>query len=404
MPLLLNMIASAVMLALLGCIAVRAWRELIQGVTQSGTLHCALARRGSDLLIFTLSLAVVWLGILVGHILARGGVDGFWANYLARATEGGDAPRYIFMAENGYMREGEYVNNIVFYPLYPLLVRLLSALLGGQTALAGMLISQACYGAACVVFYRLAKRLCPCPMAALAAFWLYPFGYFALGVYTEGLFLLLSIGCLYCLVREKWLKAGALGFFCALTRSQGILLLLPGVYLAWRAARQKVWDKRMLAVAAPLLGFVLYLSVNKAVCGQWFAFRFYESQSPWWQTAQWVGKTVGQQWAMAHEYESIARWIYWPQLALYFLGAALLYLGWRGQQETALTLYGTGYLGMSYTASWLISGGRYMLGCAPMFLAVGGIQRRALRWALLAAEMVFFVLFNVYFMQGQCIM
>lgn len=408
MQLFLNLTASAVMLALIALIVCRAVQELFgrrpalpcRALPSGGRAH-SLRR---DAAIFAASLAVLWLGVFLGHLLATGSADGFWQNFTARMTTGGDAPRYILLAENGYAREGENVNNIVFYPLYPLVMRLFSAFTGGRIALAGIAISQLCYGFACVVFYRLAELVCPHPRAALGAFWLYPFGFFALGVYTEGLFLLLSIGCLYLELRGRWLWAGALGFLCALTRSQGVLLLLSGVYLALRKLRRGSRDVRMAAVLAPAAGFFAYLCLNKAVCGSFFAFSYYESLSPWWQTAQWVGKTVAQQLSLAQAYPGIARWIYWPQLALYFLGALLLWLGWRRKQPNALTLYGTGYLGMCYTASWLISGGRYMLGCAPMFLSLGSEPRRTLRLAVLGAELILFLLFNTYFMQGQCIM
>ncbi len=404
MELFLNLTASAVMLALIALIALRAWQELIQGQTEPASPEQTLPGLRTSAFVFAASLAVLWLGAYTGHILSTDSFTGFGAHFLGRFTVEGDAPRYLFMAENGYVTEGEYVNNIVFYPLYPLLIRGVSVLLGGRMELAGILISQLCYALAGVVLFRMACRLCRAPAAALFAFWLYPFGFFALGVYTEGLFLLLSLACLSLLLRERWLGAGAAGLLCALTRSQGMLLVLPGVYLAWRALRQGRKDPRMAAALAPLHGFFLYLCINKAVCGSFFAFTYYESQPPWWQTAQWVGKTVAQQWNMAFAYPGIARWIYWPQLALYFLAAVMLFLAWRRRQDNALTLYATGYLGMCYTASWLISGGRYMFGCVPLFLVVGNERRIWARRAFLAAELALFILFNTYFMQGQCIM
>ena len=91
-------------------------------------------------------------------------------------------------------------------------------------------------------------------------------------------------------------------------------------------------------------------------------------------------------------------------MALYFIAAALLITGWRRELDNAYVLYGTAYLGMCYTAGWLISGGRYMLGCLPMYLSVGRLKSHALRALILAAELVFFFLYNYWFMQGQAIM
>ncbi len=354
--------------------------------------------------LFLVSLAVLWLGALLSYALNNHGLQGFFPHFMSRFAGEGDAPRYIFMAENGYVSSGDYVNNIVFYPLYPLLVRALSFFLGGRTAMAGMLLSQLCYGLACLVFRRLADRECEHPGFAMLCFWLYPFGFFCLGVFTEGLFLLLSLSALYLIRTRRWLAAGILAFFCTLTRTQGILLLIPGVYEAVLGWKEQGWSPRYLSLLSPIPAFLVYLCINKLVCGNFFAYQYYESVAPWWQTPQWLGKTIAQQLSMAIGNQGIANWIYWPQLLLYFIAAVLLYAGLRKKLPTSLLLYGTAYLGMCYTASWLISGGRYMLGCIPLFLCLGKLKSDWLRLGILVVELIFFVQFGYWFTQGQCIM
>lgn len=399
------LISSLSMLVFILLIAFRAWHELIAlNATETRSEIAREAPSIPDWAWGVAALALLWLGCFVGHVLATGSITGFFERFAVRFTQEGDAPRYLFMAENGYVREGENVINIVFYPLYPFLIRILSPLFLGNKVLCAFAISQLSYAGSAVVFFKLAKRSCRRPVAAQIAFLLYPFGFFSLGVFTEGLFLLLSVSALYLLMRKKWLGAGICAFFCALTRVQGVLLLLPGVYCAWRSLRKTGFTSKMLTVFSPLLSFLIYLSLNKIYCGDFFAFRYYESQPPWWQTAQWVGKTVAQQWTLAFEYDGIANWIYWPQLALYFIALALLFSAFHRKTDNALALYGGAYLGMCYTASWLISGGRYMLGCLPMYLAVGNMKRSGLRFSILLAELYFFIIFNTYFMQGQCIM
>ena len=414
MNLFLWLTSSAAMAALLGLLALRALRELL-GVPlrlpapPDQEEPAAPSRRSPAAwpwpAVFAASLAVLWLGALAVHCIQTGGLAGFFPHYWDRFTTPGDASYYLFIAENGYVSQGEMVNAIVFYPLYPLAIRCVGTLLGGRYALAGVLISQVCYGFSAVVLAKLAKKECAHPGAALAAYWLYPFGFFCQGVFTEGLFLLLTVSGLYLIREKRWLAAGAVGLLAALTRVQGMLLLLPGAYRAWQACRaEKRCRWRYLALAGPLLGFGIYLAVNKAACGDFFAFRYYESIEPWWQTAQWLGRTVAQQYDMILAYPQLAAWIYWPQLALYFIGAALLFLGFYRRLDTAYLLYGTAYLGMCYTASWLISGGRYMLGCLPLYLVLGRIKRPAVRYLLLAAEALAFWQMYVWFMQGQAIM
>ena len=259
MKLMLWVGSTAVMLALLGMLALRACHELLGWELKAPRLR-PLPERLSPAnwpwpCVFIASIAILWLGAFLSHLALTHSAAGFFAHYWDRFTNAGDAERYRFIAENGYVPAGENVINIVFYPLYPALMGLLGAALGGRTALAGLIVSQVCYGFSAVVFARLAKKSCPHPGAALVAYWLYPFGFFAQGVYTEGLFLLLTVSALYLMGERKWLGAGCVGLLCALTRVQGVLLLLPGAYMAWRDMREeKKWQPRALALLGPLLG------------------------------------------------------------------------------------------------------------------------------------------------------
>lgn len=404
METLLWILSTLIMAALLALIAARALRELL-GVDLA---RWAAEGRLSPAnwpwpVLFVVSLAVLWAGALAGYaaIHAQGG---FLQHFWIRFTQAGDASHYLYIAEHGYASAGDAVNKIVFFPLYPLLIAMLGTLLGGRLALAGIIISQVCYGLSAVVLAKLAKLDCEHPGAVVMAYWLYPFGFFCLGVFTEGIFLLLTILGLYLIRTRRWLLAGLVGFLCALTRTQGVLLLLPGVYCAWQDARRNGWNWRYPALLAPLAGYGVYLIINKVVCGDFMAYLYYESIEPWWQRAQWIGATVAQQWSMALQVPGVALWIYWPQLLIYFIFAAALFWGYRRRLHTAHILYGTAYLGMSYTPSWLISGGRYSFGCVPFYLCVGSIRSGVARCAVLLAELTAFALFIYWYMQGQAIM
>lgn len=400
--------STLVMAALLALLALRALRELL-GIDLRGFLRDRISvprptlSRWASPALFIASLAILWLGAYWAYRAAHVS-GGFFAHFVSRFTTSGDAPHYLYIAEHGYARAGEEINKIVFFPLYPLLTAGLGRLLGGNFALAGVIISQVCYGLSSVALYKLAKLDCPHPGAAVLAYWLYPLGFFCLGVFTEGLFLLLIILGFYLLRTRRWLLAGLMGLLCALTRTQGMLLLLPGVYCAWREFREKGWNWRFLALLGPAAGYCAYLILNKTVCGDFFAYAYYESLAPWWQTPQWLGNTIAQQLQLALQYPGIAKWIYWPQLLLYYIAAALLLFGYRRRLRTEHILIGTAYLGMSYTPSWLISGSRYMLGCFPLYLCVGSMRSRTARAAVLAIELLLFALFAYWFAQGQAIM
>ena len=400
--------STLIMLALLLLLAARAFQELL-GIQLIDLMRWRKAIRFLSPsrwpwpLVLIVSLAVLWLGSFAAYAALKG-PGGFFQHFWLRFTKAGDASHYLFIAEHGYVSSGEEINKIVFFPLYPLLIGMLGRLLGGHFALAGLIVSQASYGASAVMLLRLAKLDSKHPDTVLLAYWLYPLGFFCLGVFSEGLFLLLTILGFYFIRTRRWILAGIAGLLCALTRTQGVLLLLPGVYCAWQDCRKSGWNWRYLALLGSAAGFGIYLVINRIVCGDFFAYLYYESAAPWWQTAQWLGDTVVQQWNMALNHPSLASWIYWPQLLLYYIIAALLFWGYRRRLKTDYILYGTAYLGMCYTPSWLISGCRYLYGCVPAYLCIGSIKSRYARIAVLAAELVACAMFYTWYMQGQAIM
>ena len=237
--------------------------------------------------------------------------------------------------------------------------------------------------------------------AALMA--LYPFSFFALGIYTESLFLLLCLLCMITARRQNWLWAGVWGALAALCRNQGLVLILPLLYLWLRARREKKQGLVSLCILFPLLGWGSYLALNARLFGDPFAFLEFQAAPPWYQSIKWIGINLVQHWQMALKYPGLAPFIYHAQLVLYFAAMALLFIGFCRKAPTHWLIWGGAYLGMCYLAGWLISGGRYVFGCLPLYL-IGSSLPRPARWALLVISGFFFWKMGVYYMQGQAIM
>jgi hypothetical protein len=118
--------------------------------------------------------------------------------------------------------------SVAFFPLYPLIARLLG-LLFGSIFLSGLLISSICAIGASVLLYRLARLDHDEATAMRSVRYLYAFPMaFVLSAFlTEALFLCLSLGCLYSARKQRWFLSGSLGLLAALTRPVGVLLVLP---------------------------------------------------------------------------------------------------------------------------------------------------------------------------------
>ena len=89
-----------------------------------------------------LSRVLVYL-IAYGMYAAMGGEDGFFAS-LRPLWVHWDTRHYVGIAQEGYTAVGDERLRLVFFPLYPLLMRLLSPLTGGDVFYAGLLVSLLC--------------------------------------------------------------------------------------------------------------------------------------------------------------------------------------------------------------------------------------------------------------------
>jgi len=158
---------------------------------------------------------------------------GYFGNLLVSPLARWDSSWYLTIAQYGYGHGGQATApRTTFFPLYPLLTRGLGVVIQSDL-IAGVLISLVCFAIALVVLYRLvaleldSERARICVM--LIAFC--PMAYYFSAVYTESLFLALSVGCIYAARKGRWLEAGVFGALASATRNTGPMLAVPIVLL-----------------------------------------------------------------------------------------------------------------------------------------------------------------------------
>lgn len=183
-------------------------------------------------------------------------IEGPGWNNLFTAWERWDGLWFLQIATNGYS-QGDF--SAAFFPLYPLLIRWISPLLGGHPFAAALLISNACYFGALVVFYELTRGEYGHAMARRSVLYMavFPTAYFFVAPYTESLFALLAMGSFLAARRRRWEFAGVCGALAAATRSIGLILVLPlaiEAFLQWRENRER--RVRDLAIPVFWSGFV----------------------------------------------------------------------------------------------------------------------------------------------------
>jgi hypothetical protein len=196
-----------------------------------------------------------------------------------------DSEWYMLIAEEGY-DVGDRLSGLGvayersaaagFLPLYPMMIRTLTPILGA--AAAGVLISNICLFLSLVALDRLVRLEigghtgAVAGIAACAALLLYPSSLFLSAVYAESLFMVLSLSAFLGARLGRFRIAGICGGLATLTRPFGILLMLPLLWEWWiwrcgagdadsRRARSwsGVW---LLTMPIAISGFFVFCSVT----------------------------------------------------------------------------------------------------------------------------------------------
>ncbi len=136
-----------------------------------------------------------------------------------------DSGYYLDIAQHGYGPAGS--GKLAFFPLYPLATRAVS-MLTGSGVLAGALVSSIALLVALVALHRLCElelgRRAADATVLLLAF--APLSFFFSAVYTESLFLALTVGAVLAARSGRWRLACGLGALATLTRPTGLLLVV----------------------------------------------------------------------------------------------------------------------------------------------------------------------------------
>lgn len=291
-----------------------------------------------------------------------------------------DAGWYHSVAKEGYRFKPGRQSNTAFFPLYPIAMRLVHEFLPSTTdagwMLSGVIVSNAALLVALCYFVLLLRLDFDDQTSARAVLYLlvFPTSFFFSAVYSESLFLAVTIAAFYHARRNQWLLAGAFAGAATLTRSPGILLILPLLteYMAQRGFRWREIRLNVLALAIIPCCLVAHMMYLRGSVGNVMAVQ--DAQRAW-----------GGEWGvLASPWRPIVRFLRQPFMFndvtnVIFTAAAL-----------ALVVLATVRLRLSYgvyavacylfVTSWgsFESMPRYMLVIFPAFIALARLGRNSL--------------------------
>jgi len=290
-----------------------------------------------------------------------------------------DSGWYLWIVEQGYKDVPDNVQQPSnFWPLYPMLVRLVQWGVGNPF-IAAFLVSNGALLCSCVMLYRYLCRRFGEDVAArsVALLLCYPFSFYFSAMYTESVFLLGAVGAFYFSQRKRWLLASLCAAMAGATRLVGVMVVIP-VALAY--AEQHHWklkearrDIFLLPIGlAGTLGHMLFLHLR---FGDWLAFLRSQWVFGWGDNSTWTRFLLvldsATSWSRlaAGAFDAIAT------INVAF-GALALLVCLAGIRRFGVTVAAWGVVTMVISLRIWASSGRYAAVIWPMYLGIALVTRK----------------------------
>lgn len=190
-----------------------------------------------------------------------------------------DARHYLHLADVWYRNTPDDKYFLVFFPLYPALIKLVNLLVLDLLDSA-LLISWVC---SVIAAYYLQMILHQenfdedIILRSILLFHCCPGAMYLVLPYTESLFMALVLYGFYASYQQGWFRAGIMGALASATRITGVLLLPAWLLSAWLQKSRK-WSLFWLMIIPS--GALVYLYFNWLVLGN--PFEFMKLQSEHW--------------------------------------------------------------------------------------------------------------------------
>ena len=345
------------------------------------------------ILIFSCSRLVVALGLVFSQKYLTNSIEYWsagplWYHQLLQW----DSEWYFKIVKDGYQYNGDPTvqQNIVFYPLFPMLARGLATIGGLAPADAMLLVSNVAGLLAIIMLFKLVREECgdQLALATIALLGFFPASVVLSAGYTEPLALLLIVSFFLALKQKYYLSAALLAGLAIATRSTGIVLLPVLLWEIWRNRDKKPFLPALLpCVLLATSGIWLFMIYLWSAFGTPFAFADG-------QMAFHEGTTLTTRLVAALKLEPFTRmmlndWNPWGQASWFtLLFIVLLVLGWS-RLRSSWTLFAMAvlllpYLTLSGGPAGFVSMSRFNLVSFPLFVVLADLGLRA-KWLLAGA-------------------
>lgn len=289
-----------------------------------------------------------------------------------------DGPHYIDIAKNWYQTQADPLNFIVFYPLYPLLIKLL-AFVVSDYYLSSLIISWLFSFTASILLFELtlldfSKR------TSLLSVWflnIFPTSFFLQASYTESLFLTVSLASIYLFRKKAFIESGAFGAFATFTRING-LLLLP--FFLTEQFLENLKSKKIfliiLTCSISLMGFLIYLLINYYLFNDFLYFTTPLSEH-WYKRLELPQIGIKNLISFTQSQTGEYYYLFWGEtVAIIF--ASIMTIITFFKLRFSYAIYMLSNLILFTSTSFIMSTPRYLLILFPVYILLGMIKNKFL--------------------------
>jgi hypothetical protein len=299
-----------------------------------------------------------------------------------------DGQFYLDIAERGYRvfdrKDVEAARgppgNYAFFPLFPWFLRAARSAGPMPGVAIAIVFNVLLSAAAAVALFRLAERV-GCPAWTSVLFLVtFPTAVFQTVLYSESLFLFLSVGVGHCALSGRSSSGAGLGFLAGLCRPQGVLVsvLWAGAVLRRKGSDRPLAPGRLRALGAavaPLAGLAVFALVLWTAIGAPLGFL-----------------SVQREWSRDFSASQLLREVFSPgayegptfDWVAVVLGVGLVPFLWR-YLPWPLALFGTLSVVLPLATGTMLSFGRFLSVSFPHFLCLAKLFER---WRVATAVLV----------------
>jgi hypothetical protein len=304
-----------------------------------------------------------------------------------------DSGWYSAILSYGYQLRAGMMSNVTFFPLYPLLWKIVWLVSGLPRLAAGVLTANLLTIAGTIATYRWAQVTYGNTTAQRTLAWLliFPTSFFLAAAYSESTLVLLVALTLLAAERRQWLLAALVAALASAARPVGIALWPALITMWWQATKSpRPWRSGIAVLLLPPVGLTAFSAYLWYATGDSLAWLHGQAMAargyvfPLRLLAAYMRNvaTLGELW-LTHLGE----------LAALGFAAALLPRLWRQNRGHAVLVLGL--LAPPLFTNTLTSFPRFTLVALPLFATLAQTKQRWLTWTYAAISLPLLA-FGVY--------